>query len=152
MQLFISEAARLDIRIGKNISLVQKMADHYINESLHPFSLNKSQMEVLLLLKRRDGRSQAELNEHLLFNKASVTKLLAGLEKSGYIRRCSCCSDKRKNEVHLTKKAEAVFPAIHKPISSWENMLTAGLSEDEQETFKYLIEKIRKKILDEGRH
>ena len=141
----------MDIRIGKNISLVQKMADHYINESLHPYSLNKSQMEVLLLLKWKDGRSQAELNEHLLFNKASVTKLLAGLEKTGYIRRCCCSSDKRKNEVHLTKKAEEIFPVIRKIISSWEDMLTDGLTEDEQETFKYLIEKIRKKILDESK-
>ncbi len=152
MQLIMLRDSHMDIRIGKNISLVQKAADHYINESLHPYGLSRSQMEVLLLLKKQGGRSQSELNEHLLFNKASVTKLLAGLEKSGYIKRCCCSSDKRKNEVYLTDKAQEVFPAIYETINSWEKILTRSLTQSELEVFKKLIEKIRTTTLNKGGH
>ena len=141
----------MDIRIGKSIALLQKKADHFINESLLPYSINRSQMEVLLLLRRNNGCSQAELNEHLLFNKGSVTKLLCSLETSGYIKRCCCTNDKRKNEVFLTDKAEAVFPAIMDTITAWESKITNCLTKSEQQTFKKLIEKINDNILSERR-
>lgn len=141
----------MDFRIGKQISIIQKKADHFINESLHPFGINKSQMEVLLLLKKKDGRSQAELNEYLLFNKGSVTKLLSSLEALGYIRRCTSSDDKRKNEVYLTPKAAALFPVIINTLTTLESAITKSLSDNEQEIFKELLQKVNDSILNESK-
>lgn len=138
-------------RIGKNISILQRQANHFFNESLQPYSINKSQMDVLLLLSRKDGLSQSELNKGFFFNKGSITKLLKSLETSGYVRRSHSKEDKRKNLVYLTPKANDVLPAIRNAIYEWEAKISKGLTEQEQEIIKLLLNKIIDSILEERR-
>lgn len=129
-------------RIGKNISILQRQANHFFNVSLRPYCINKSQMDVLLLLSRKDGLSQSELNEGFFFNKGSITKLLKSLEALGYVRRSPSKEDKRKNLVYLTQKAKDVLPAILNAIHEWEAKISKGLTEQEQAIVKLLLNKI----------
>lgn len=138
-------------RIGKNISILQRQANHFFNESLRPYCINKSQMDVLLLLSRKDGLSQSELNEGFFFNKGSITKLLKSLEALDYVKRSPSKEDKRKNLVYLTPKAKEVLPAIRNAIFEWEAKITKGLTEQEQEIVKLLLNKIIDSILEERR-
>lgn len=138
-------------RIGKNISILQRQANHFFNVTLRPYCINKSQMDVLLLLSRKDGLSQSELNEGFFFNKGSITKLLKCLEAQGYVRRSPSKADKRKNLVYLTPKANEVLPAIRKAIHEWEAKITKGLTEQEQEIVKLLLNKTIDSILEERR-
>ena len=134
-------------QIGRNLSILNRQTNHFLNEALRPLSINRSQMSILLLLSGSDGLSQAEINEHLLFNKASITKMLSGLEKSGYVTRSRGKQDKRINKVFLTEKGKDTLPHIRKAITQWEAVLAQDLTQTEQSELKLLLRKIIESIL-----
>jgi DNA-binding MarR family transcriptional regulator len=68
--------------------------------------LTLSDYEVLLRLSRADGRRlrRVDLSQQVLLTPSGITRLLAGLERSGYVCRSSCESDARVTYAELTDK------------------------------------------------
>ena len=68
----------------------------------HGLTLND--YEVLLHLARADGRRlrRVDLAEGVLLTPSGITRLLEGLERSGYVERASCESDARVTYAQLT--------------------------------------------------
>jgi DNA-binding MarR family transcriptional regulator len=79
---------------------------------LRPFGIETPQWHALLRLAEGDGPSQSELGERLVRNKVAITRLVAGLEKKGLVKRESDPSDSRKQRIFLTTAAKRLFPAI----------------------------------------
>ena len=73
----------------------------------HGLTLNS--YEVLLHLARADGRRlrRVDLAERVLLTPSGITRLLEGLERSGYVERASCDSDARVTYAQLTDEGEA---------------------------------------------
>jgi DNA-binding MarR family transcriptional regulator len=73
----------------------------------HGLTLNS--YEVLLHLARADGRRlrRVDLAERVLLTPSGITRLLEGLERSGYVERASCESDARVTYAQLTDGGEA---------------------------------------------
>jgi DNA-binding MarR family transcriptional regulator len=73
----------------------------------HGLTLND--YEVLLHLSRADGRRlrRVDLAERVLLTPSGITRLLEGLERSGYVERASCDSDARVTYAQLTDEGEA---------------------------------------------
>jgi DNA-binding MarR family transcriptional regulator len=73
----------------------QLVADH---------GLTINQYEALLYLARADDRRmrRVDLAERLVLTASGVTRLLDGLEQSGYVDRDSCASDRRVTYAVLT--------------------------------------------------
>jgi len=69
----------------------------------HGLTLND--YEVLLHLSRADGRRlrRVDLAERVLLTPSGITRLLEGLERSGYVERASCDSDARVTYAQLTE-------------------------------------------------
>ena len=68
----------------------------------HGLTLNS--YEVLLHLARADGRRlrRVDLAERVLLTPSGITRLLEGLERSGYVERASCDSDARVTYAKIT--------------------------------------------------
>jgi DNA-binding MarR family transcriptional regulator len=68
--------------------------------------LTLSDYEVLLRLSRAEGRRlrRVDLSQQVLLTPSGITRLLAGLERSGYVCRSSCASDARVTYAELTDK------------------------------------------------
>ena len=79
--------------------------------------LTLSDFEVLLRLARAPDRRmrRVDLAGEVLLTASGVTRLLDGLERSGFVERSSCASDRRVvyavlTEAGLTKLREAATP------------------------------------------
>jgi DNA-binding MarR family transcriptional regulator len=75
--------------------------------SEHGLTLND--YEVLLHLSRAEGRRlrRVDLAERILLTPSGITRLLEGLERSGYVERAACEADARVTYAQLTDEGEA---------------------------------------------
>ncbi len=71
-------------------------------QELAPYDILPAQWTVLRALWRRDGITQVALAERIGVEKASLTGVLASLEKAGLVRRVRDPRDRRKLDVRLT--------------------------------------------------
>src|SRR3981081_1362604 len=85
-------------------SLMQKLSDRFFSQ----FGLTDVQFNILMILKehRKEGLSQQELSEHLIVTKSNVVGLIDRLERSGYVKREAHPSDRRFNQIVLTRKGD----------------------------------------------
>ncbi|MEW9111540.1 MAG: MarR family transcriptional regulator [Cytobacillus gottheilii] len=71
----------------------------------------------------------------------SVTSLLNGLEKKGFIVRYSSEEDGRAMNIKVTKKGEQVLDALRNVFESTERQLLSSMTLAEQEQFMILLQK-----------
>ena len=71
-------------------------------------NLTAEQWAALVLLWNKDGRTQKEIARNLILEKSSVSRLLSGLERRGFITRVQESKDSRLKQVFLTDKGRRV--------------------------------------------
>lgn len=98
----------------------------------------RGQGQVLALLAQRSGLSQKELSEALGVIPASLSEVLAKLERKGLIRRERDENDHRLLRVHLTPEGEAAAGEQETPPGDPFQVLTP----EEQETMSRLLSKL----------
>jgi DNA-binding MarR family transcriptional regulator len=81
-------------------SVVGELSSELVAE--HGLTIND--YEVLLRLSRAEGRRmrRVDIAQEVLLSPSGITRLLEGLEKSGYVERQNCESDLRVVYAHLT--------------------------------------------------
>ena len=82
----------------------------------HEHGLTLSDYEVLLRLKNTEGgmMRRVDLAEQVLLTASGITRLLEGLERSGYVRKETCSSDARVSYAKITDEGLAKFKAASK--------------------------------------
>jgi DNA-binding MarR family transcriptional regulator len=98
----------------------------------HGLTLND--FEALLVLSRaEDGRmKRVELARQLMLTPSGITRLLAGLEQAGFVRRTTCPTDLRIAYAEVTSRGrEQLEVASCAHIASIRSLLEEHLSEDE---------------------
>jgi len=66
------------------------------------------QWKVLVRLWDAEGATHAELSERIGKNKASITRLVDGLERRGLVKRAGGCKDRRCKRVLLTEAGRSL--------------------------------------------
>ena len=70
---------------------------------------------------------------------SSITSLLQGLERKGFISRSTGNEDGRTKQVDITEKGRAVIQAVESSFLELEQLLVEGMSEEEKATFLHLL-------------
>ena len=117
-----------------------------IEEKLAPLGLTLGRLCVLYALQRI-GRPAlpSELGDDLAVTRANISGLLAGLEKSGMIRREIDTADRRRILVHLTPRGAE---ALRKAWPLYEEAIDGRfktLSDDEKKTLRSILHKLSAK-------
>ena len=81
-----------------------------LNESLEPFGLTFARYEALMLLhfSRAGSLPLGKMGARLQVHPASVTNLVDGLERGGYVQRAPHPSDRRTTLATITEAGRAV--------------------------------------------
>ena len=97
--------------LGPWVGRTSKLVDYHIQEGLdkHGLGITKEQMVVLKVVNDQDGLNQNELASLTYRDKSSLARLLAKMEKKGYLYRKQNEEDKRINEVFLTPMGREIF-------------------------------------------
>lgn len=119
---------------------------------LAPFRLSEGKFVLLFLLHDQpDGLSPHELAEKAGVTRATVTGLLDGLERDGFVARRAGLDDRRKIAVVLTKPGRKTARALLDEHSAWIASLFAGFTASERQTFHALLRRIWRNLdADEG--
>ena len=109
----------------------------------HGLTLND--YEVLLHLSHADGKRlrRVDLAERILLTPSGITRLLEGLERSGYVERASCDSDARVTYAQLTEDGEAKLRAAAEThIAGIHAFFRERFSKDEVKALGGLLERL----------
>jgi len=128
----IKTALQLKQAITRSISKVHTATRLRLNMKLSQAGIDITPDMYLILraLWEKDNRSQQELADDVFKDKASLTKLVANLEKRRLVRRHTDAADRRSKIVALTSKGgrlkDKVYPIVQELIHSMEQGFTAG--------------------------
>ena len=101
------------------------------------------QWVILKIIEVRKQISQVELAQVAQKDTASITRILDLLQKKGLTQRIDDEYDRRKYMISLTKDGE-VFVLRNLPfVNEIRSQIVRGLSPDEIQTLKSILEKIR---------
>jgi DNA-binding MarR family transcriptional regulator len=89
---------------GKASTAIARRLQKKFNSS--DISLTIEQWSVLYHLWKQDGISQQELCNSTFRDKPSITRLVDNLEKAGLVKRVASETDRRINNIFITKQAE----------------------------------------------
>lgn len=113
------------------------------NRCLTMFGLTNQQARILMYMDKniRKQRSikRKDLENFLNLKGSSVTSLMHGLEKNGFIERAQSSKDARRKELMLTSKARALVEQMDLIFEATDNQLQEGMTEEEKMTFRLLL-------------
>jgi len=115
------------------------------NTRLSELELNAQQGQMMgYIFEHQDkGIIQKDLAEHFDRKGATITSMLQGLEKKGYIKRVIPEDNERQKKIYLLKKGTDLVEEFNKIFMDVEKNITQGLTEAESETFMKLLIKVK---------
>ncbi len=115
------------------------------NTRLSELGLNTQQGQMMgYIFENQDkGVIQKDLADHFNRTGASITSMLQGLEKKGYIKREIPKENERQKRIYLLQKGADLVEEFDEIFMEVENSITRGLTEEESETFMKLLIKVK---------
>ena len=117
--------------IMKYINRIARCSNFFRTQQLTDSGISGVQCAYLMRVSHNPGISQDQLAGELYKDKSVVARHLATLQQAGYIRREPSPTDRRVQQLYLTKKAEAILPRILDVFAKWKEILTSGFTQEE---------------------
>ncbi|NBD25170.1 MarR family winged helix-turn-helix transcriptional regulator [Paenibacillus glycinis] len=131
--------------IWVRISRFTSHSNQLSNEFLNRFELTIAQFDVLMQVRIHQPLNQTELAEKVTVTQGGISRMLARLEKEGYIVRKQ---DWKTKSIRLTPKAEAILERAFPEQSAFQSsFFDEVLSEEEQKTLYALMTRVHKHSL-----
>nr|WP_245625210.1 MarR family transcriptional regulator [Paenibacillus stellifer] len=120
---------------------IQNMANNRLSE----LGLNAQQGQMMgYIFEHQDkGVIQKDLADHFGRKGATITSMLQGLEKKGYIKRVIPKENERQKNIYLLKKGTDLVEEFKDIFLGVEKSITQGLTEAESKTFMKLLIKVK---------
>ena len=117
---------------------------HLADELAHAgITLSKHQIILLHILSLKDGIPQNDLAFITDRDKTSLTRLISIMERKALVRRKTCESDKRVNNIFITQKGleetKMAFPLIINEIDNIQQKINAKEIETTIKVLKQII-------------
>lgn len=126
-----------------------KMMNMYISDVFqkNKCSLTQQQWIVLkILFENPEGIIQNKLAFITNRNKATLTRLINGMEKHNLVARIQSKEDSRKNIVHITKEGNQLFLKTKPVMLESIEKIQHDISQNEMNTFIEIMTKIQNNI------
>lgn len=106
-------------------------------------NLSEGKFVVLFLLRDLvQGLAAHELATRAGVTRATITGLLDGLERDGFLARHSDINDRRKVSVRLTEKGQTLADQLFDQHSQWIASLFSSLNGQEREILSSLLQRV----------
>lgn len=115
------------------------------NIRLSELDLNAQQGQMMgYIFENQDkGIIQKDLADHFNRKGATITSMLQGLEKKGYIKRVIPEDNERQKKIYLLKKGSDLVEEFNEIFMEVEKKITHGLTEEESNNFMKLLLKVK---------
>ncbi|MDF2586829.1 MAG: MarR family transcriptional regulator [Anaerocolumna sp.] len=118
------------------------------DEKINKLGLNSQQGRMIgYIYEHQDnGIIQKDLAEVLHRTDASITSMLQGLEKKGYIERRIPKENERQKNIYVLPKGAELVEDFNNAFGEIEHSITANLTKEEMETLLSLLIKVNDSI------
>ncbi|SEU19729.1 MarR family winged helix-turn-helix transcriptional regulator [Paenibacillus sp. NFR01] len=123
------------------------------NQRLSELGLNVQQGQMIdyIFHNEEKGVIQKDLAERFSRTGATITSMLQGLEKKGYLKRVIPENNERQKRIHLLPKGADLVGEFNEIFSGVENRIVQGLTESEARVLKELLMKVKGTLRGENR-
>ena len=111
------------------------------------FGLSIPQWRVIAVLARNPGFSAAALAERTAMDKVAVSRAVAGLVRSGRVKRTLARSDRRRSVLTVTARGREVYTRIIPYALEYERRLLAEFTPSEQSVFHGLLTRLQRRAV-----
>jgi len=111
------------------------------------FGLSIPQWRVIAVLARNPGLSAAAVAERTAMDKVAVSRAVAGLARSGRVRRALAQSDRRRSVLTLTARGREVYTRIVPYALEYERRLLVELTPSEQSVFHTVLTRLQRRAV-----
>jgi MarR family transcriptional regulator, transcriptional regulator for hemolysin len=118
-----------------------------MDASLRASGMTLTQWRALGMLLHHPGMTHSELVAHLEIEAPSVTSLVNGMERKGWVKRTRSPTDARVKRLSLTPKGKRHIEEARRATAPVEHRMAATLTEEQRTTLKRLL-----RIMVEGLH
>jgi len=132
---------------GKIISRIYWCTQAYMEQKLYDYGIGSGEVVILMTLYHKNSMKQKEIAEKIHINKATVSREIEKLIKSGYVRRRRDGESRRGYIITLTEKGESIVPEIKEILLEWKKILMHGFSMRERGYIMRALEKMEKNAI-----
>lgn len=125
----------------RSIHLLHRSGPHF-RRQVKRTPMPPAQGRLMRLLAERGATTQRSLGEMLDMRSASVSELLAKLEKPGWIRRSTNENDRRTIDINLTQEGENMLKSIGNERAEMADEVFSTLTEEELRQLHSLLGKL----------
>jgi DNA-binding MarR family transcriptional regulator len=113
-----------------------------VDERLEDFRVVAPQFGMLIILQVHGSQTQAELGQQVGMDKASMVRMLDGLEGLGLVKRLQSQQDRRANHLQITTKGRQAIVKMDKVRRQAEELFLAPLSAAERSQLTNIVGKL----------
>lgn len=132
--------------IGKNINILYRQFNLFLNHELSGVELNSTDLMYLGTLFIEDGVTQDDLAKDFCVDKAATARSMQNLEKKGIIIRQPDEADRRAKRIYLTDKAYKYKPLMESIQKKWMKICNTPMSDEEVIQFEKNLEIITEHV------
>jgi DNA-binding MarR family transcriptional regulator len=123
------------------LARVGRIAARRLDDYLAVTGLKRPHAGVLMELRNVGPMSQQSLGERLHIDPSNLVSFLNALEGEGLLVRRRDPADRRRHIVEITPEGSERIPVCDEPLDQLEDQLFAGLSGDERDRLRDLLER-----------
>jgi DNA-binding MarR family transcriptional regulator len=110
-----------------------------IEASLRRSGMTVTQWRALGVLLHAPGATPSDLVRRLEIEAPSVTSLVNGMDRKGWVKRTRSTADARVKRLYLTARGRRLIEQAHEAMAPVEERMAATLTAHEQATLKRLL-------------
>lgn len=132
----------------KWLSIADRHTKMYLDKKLEPLGLNSSQHMFVIKICQEPGISQEKMFSYFYLHPSNITRVIAALEKQGFLIRETNPADKRTCCLIPTDKAKEAYPKIKEISQNWYDTVLDSFTEEEKKLLEQLLRRTGQALLD----
>lgn len=132
--------------LGRFISSIYRHQSILIQKRLDPYQVGCGQYAFLIRISENEGINHKDLSHLVKIDRANTTRAAKKLEEVGYIRSEQDPEDRRVQRLYLTDKGRDIIPVIKQELTTVSQIMSQGLSSEEQEHLTSMLETIENNV------
>jgi len=125
--------------VGHLVKLAYIAMRREMDASVRKAGITTTQWQALGVLYHKPGLTHSELVDHMGIEPPSVTSLVNGMERKGWIKRERSDVDARVKRLHLTQRGRRLIESLRKATEPVERRMVAALTDNERDFLKSLL-------------
>jgi DNA-binding MarR family transcriptional regulator len=113
-----------------------------VDQQLAPFGVIAPQFAILNVLQNLGPLTQGELGHHMAIDKATMVRMIDGLEAKKFVTRVKSKTDRRANGLEVTKAGTAAVLKMNEARKRAEEEFLKPLTKEERLQLRAIVSKL----------